>query len=576
MDLRRPGARLSTSAMLTLKNTYAKAVQPFEPLDPAGKTVLLYSCGPTVYSFAHIGNFRSFLVADILRRTLERLGYRVRQVMNITDVGHMTQDHLADATGEDKLSKAARELGWDPYEVAAHYERAFVEDAKALRLAIYEGESASDASLHPRATAHVAEMLVMIQRLLDRGFAYVDSRGQVYFEVSAFPEYGTLSGKVLDDLEAGARVAVREEKRDPRDFALWKVDEKHLMTWDPHGPEGWPSGDYARFRELAPGGVDSRLRPGFPGWHIECSAMARAHLGEIIDVHTGGEDNIFPHHECEIAQSYGAADVEPAPKTFSRFWVHGRHLLVDGKKMSKSEGSFFTPRDLFDPRAAGRADLGERLEGLGFPGGKVPPAVLRYALISNQYLQPMNFTFDALAQAKASVERIQTRYARLVEEAGEGAASAEVIALVAKHSRAFDEGLEDNLNMPNALAALFGFIGELNQRTLTPGDAAAAKSAMEGFDTVLAVLDRRARSGIVTKEELERGGVAVDAGAATERSGSGEAGTLEAAEIEAMILRRHAAKKGRDFAAADAVRKELEARGVGLEDLPVGVRWRVR
>jgi cysteinyl-tRNA synthetase len=561
--------------MLKLKNTYTKAIEPFVPLDPAGKNVLVYSCGPTVYSFAHIGNFRSFLVADVLRRALERLGYRVRQVMNITDVGHMTQDHLADATGEDKLSKAARELGWDPYQVAAHFERAFIEDAKALRLAVYEGADAGDPSLHPRATGHVAEMLAMVQRLLERGFAYVDSAGQCYFDVSKFPEYGALSGKVLGELEAGARVAVREEKRDPRDFALWKVDAKHLMQWDPHGPAGWPPGDYERFRVLAPEGVDPRLRPGFPGWHIECSAMSRAHLGEVIDIHTGGEDNIFPHHECEIAQSYGAADAQPAPKTFSRYWLHGRHLLVDGKKMAKREGTLFTPRDLFDPRGAGRPELAERLEALGFADGRVPAAVLRYALISNQYLQPMNFTLDALAQAKASVERIQTRYDRLVEVSGEGggAATAEVEALVARYARAFDDALEDNVNVPNALAAVFGLVADLNQRTLAPGDAGAALRTLEGFDGVLAVLDRRVRAGIVTKADLE---TRASASELPLRPGLTGPGPLEPAQIEAAIVHRHAARKARDFAAADALRRDLDARGVSLEDLPTGVRWRLK
>jgi cysteinyl-tRNA synthetase len=559
--------------MLKLKNTYSKTVEPFEPTDSAGKTVLMYSCGPTVYSFAHIGNFRSFLVADVLRRTLEHFGYRVRQVMNITDVGHMTQDHLADATGEDKLSKAARTLGWDPYQVAAHYERAFVEDAKALRLAVYEGANANDATLHPRATGHVAEMLVLIQRLLERGFAYIDSAGQAYFDVAKFPAYGALSGKVLEDLEAGARVAVREEKRDPRDFALWKVDDKHLMQWDPHGPTGWPSGDYDRFRALAPAGVDPRLRPGFPGWHIECSAMSRAHLGPVIDLHTGGEDNIFPHHECEIAQSYAAADIEPAPQTFSKYWVHGRHLLVDGKKMSKSDGSFFTPRDLFDPRGNNRPELAERLEALGFAEGKVSPAVLRYALIANQYLQPMNFTFDALAQAKASVERIQSRYERVVEAAGDGAASSELEAVLAKYGREFDEGLEDNLNMSNALAAVFGLVTELNQRTLTPGDATSARGALERFDDVLAVLDRRVRSGIVTKDDLAQKAGSPLLPPLSELAGDGP---LDATQIEALILHRQAAKKARDFAGADALRKDLDRRGVSLEDLPAGVRWRLK
>jgi cysteinyl-tRNA synthetase len=559
--------------MLKLKNTYSKSLEPFEPTDPATKSVLIYSCGPTVYSFAHIGNFRSFLAADVLRRTLERFGYSVRQVMNITDVGHMTQDHIADASGEDKLSKAGRELGWDPYHVAAHFERAFVEDAKALRLAIYEEPRASDPTLHPRATGHVAEMLVMIQRLVDRGYAYIDSHGQAYFDVAKFPEYGALSGKVLDELEAGARVAVREEKRDPRDFALWKVDEKHLMQWDPHGPNGWPAGDYERFRALAPNGVDARLRPGFPGWHIECSAMSRAHLGPVIDIHTGGEDNIFPHHECEIAQSYGARDADDAPKTFSKYWVHARHLMVDGKKMAKREGTFLTARDLFDARAAGREDLAVQLETLGFAAGKVPPAILRYALIANQYLQPMNFTLDVLASAKASVERIQSRYERLLEQAGEGTASDEVQALTLKHARAFDEGLADNLNMPNALSAVFGLVSDLNQRTLSPADATLALRALEGIDGVLAVLDRRVRSGILAKADLE---ARFNAPGVPALEVIRAAASLDGGMIEAMILHRHAAKKAKDFATADALRKELDQRGVSLEDLPAGARWRLK
>src|SRR4051812_20385181 len=270
-------------APLRLTNTYSKALEDFAPLDE-GAPLRMYSCGPTVYSFAHIGNFRTFLLGDLLRRTLERRGYRVRHVMNITDVGHMTQDHLADAHGEDKLAKAARELGWDPYQVAQHFLSAFEADAKALRLRNYSGAEAGDPSLHPRATRYIPEMLSLIQKLLERGHAYTDSLGQVYFSIESFPEYGRLSGKVLEELESGARVEVREEKRDPRDFALWKVDAKHLMQWDPHGAEGWPAEDWQRLRALLPAGVDARIQKGFPGWHIECSAMALACLGEVIDV----------------------------------------------------------------------------------------------------------------------------------------------------------------------------------------------------------------------------------------------------------------------------------------------------
>jgi cysteinyl-tRNA synthetase len=354
--------RRSMRAPLRLHNTHSKTLEEFQPLSGDG-SVRLYSCGPTVYSFAHIGNFRTFLMADLLRRVLERTGRRVRHVMNITDVGHMTQDHLADAHGEDKLAKAARELGWDPYQVAQHFLTAFEADARALRLRNYSGAEASDPGRHPRATRYIPEMLALIQKLLDSDHAYADSSGQVYFSIESFPDYGKLSGKVIDELEVGARVEVREEKRDPRDFALWKVDPKHLMQWDPHAAEGWPAEDWQRMQQLFPGGVDARVKKGFPGWHIECSAMALACLGETIDLHTGGEDNIFPHHECEIAQSCAALGITvPSPDgpraSFSRFWVHGKHLMVENRKMSKRDGTFFTVRDLLDPGAAGRADPG--------------------------------------------------------------------------------------------------------------------------------------------------------------------------------------------------------------------------
>ena len=558
---------------LRLKNTYSGNVEPLVPLDPSGKTVTMYSCGPTVYSFAHIGNFRSFLFANVLRRTLTRHGYVVKQVMNITDVGHMTEDHLADASGEDKLSRAARELGTDPYKVAEHFERAFVADAKTLGLAIYSGEEADRPELHPKATRHVPEMLAMIQRLLDRGFAYVVPSGEVYFEVSKFPDYGKLSGKVLEDLEAGARVAVREEKKDPRDFALWKVDDKHLMLWDPHSDSGWPAGDYERYRALAPKGVDARIKRGFPGWHIECSAMSRAHLAETIDVHTGGEDNIFPHHECEIAQSQGA---HGAP--LARHWVHGRHLLVNNRKMSKRDGTFFTVRDLLDPHGEGRADLAKDLEKVGFPEGKTPANVLRFALVGAPYTQPMNFSMELLAQAKASVERLQSSYQRLSElaataAAGDAAGAGPAIAeLLQKKSDAFDDALDDNLNTANAIAAWFDLVTALNQKEseLTPGDAKEALRVMDGMDGVLGVLDRRVSAGLVTLASMN------DALAAG-RVPMAEApdGPLDAGTIEALIFARHAARKAKDFAKADKLRDLFKARGVQIDDAAQGVRWKL-
>jgi cysteinyl-tRNA synthetase len=550
-------------AALRLRNTYSRTQETFSPLAGDG-SVTLYSCGPTVYSFAHIGNFRSFLLGDLLRRVLESRGYAVTHVMNITDVGHLTEDHLADASGEDKLSKAARELGSDPFAIAAHFEKAFVEDARALRLL--------EPARRPQATRYVAEMLAMIQVLIERDFAYLDSAGQVYFEIAKFPEYGRLSGKDMDELQEGARVAVREEKKDPRDFALWKVDPGHLMKWDPHSPAGWKEEDWARFRSLRPGGVDARIGVGFPGWHIECSAMARATLGPTIDLHTGGEDNVFPHHECEIAQSYGAhgdvtpgaegaAGAEAAPrKSFARTWLHCRHLLVNGRKMAKRDGTFYTVRDLLDPVASGRPELVAQLEAAGFATGRVPAVVLRYALLSNHYGQPMNFTFELLAAARVSLERLQGTYDRLreVEDAGADGPAA-IAPLLAGARAAFDAALDDDLNMPVALAAIFGLVRDLNALpSLPPADARAARVLLESFDAVLDVLDRSERSGLIERSRL----AALAAGAAPVDF------------IEELLGLRQAARADRDFARADALRDELRRRGVIIEDTPSGVRWK--
>lgn len=600
-------------SVLKLKNSYTKRLEVFQPLDPRGERVTMYSCGPTVYSFAHIGNFRSFLMADVLRRVLERNGYQVRHVMNITDVGHMTEDHLADAGGEDKLAVAARKLGTDPFKVAEHFEREFVHDARALRMKIYQGGEAEDPALHPRATRHIAEMLAAIQKLIDEGYAYVDSTGQAYFEVAKFPEYGQLSGKVLEELEAGARVEVREEKKDPRDFALWKVDPKHLMQWDPHSEKGWKPEDWKRFKELAPDGVDKALKSGFPGWHIECSAMSRAHLGGVIDIHTGGEDNIFPHHECEIAQSYGAyktcvngphgaPDEGSKRKTFARYWLHGRFLLVNNRKMSKRDGTFFTLKDLLDPHGQNRAELATELEKLGFAGGSVPAHVLRYALISNQYTQPMNFSLEALAAAKSSVERLQNRFERLREEAGSaddfGTASDRVIELVNRAEQEFDDALNDNLNTPNALAAAFKAVGELNQMQLGPAEAREALRLMESFDEVLDVLDRSERGGLISRadvddwldsarlqakaDQLKHWAAAPDREQLWERIEAGQLpGFDDLAPVESMdgamvglfVAVRQQARKSKDFKLADAVRDDLKRRGISLEDTPQGFRW---
>ncbi len=595
----------ASTVTLKLHNTLTHQLEEFRPLDPEGKRVLLYSCGPTVYSFAHIGNFRSFLLSDLLRRVLERRGYQVRHVMNVTDVGHMTEDHLADAAGEDKLSKAARELGWDPFVVARHFESAFVEDAAKLRLRNFQGDERENPSLHPRATRFIPEMLQMVQQLLERQFAYLDSSGQVYFEIAKFPAYGQLSKKNIEELEAGSRVAVREEKKDPRDFALWKTDAKHLMQWDPQSGQGFEPEDWDRFKKLCPEGIDPRIGRGFPGWHIECSAMCMSCLGQTIDIHTGGEDNIFPHHECEIAQTCGVLDEQSgeAPSNFARYWIHGRHLLVNNRKMSKRDGTFFTVRELLDPRANGRDELAAQLDQLGFAQGKVPAPVLRYALMSCSYRAPMNFSFDLLQQAKSQVAKLQTRYERLVElveptELVDGdvppEASAPVRDAIERCRTAFDTALDDNLDLASAMAAAGHFVGELNQLELSARDANTALQFMDELDDVLDVLVKEVRAGIVDQSTLQAW---LDESTRTTRLASLQspvldqiqtalstaalpelslaASNVEPALIEALIGLRHTSKKQKRFDLADAIRQALQGRGVALEDRPDGVRWKL-
>jgi cysteinyl-tRNA synthetase len=567
--------RRSMRSPVRLTNTYSRTLEEFQPLRP-GAPIRLYSCGPTVYSFAHIGNFRTFLMADLLRRVLERAGHQVRHVMNITDVGHMTQDHLADAHGEDKLAKAARELGWDPYHVAQHFLTAFEADARALRLRNYAEAEGSDPTRHPRATRYIPEMLSLIQKLIEGEHAYVDSNGQVYFSIESFPEYGQLSGKVIDELEVGARVEVREEKRDPRDFALWKVDSKHLMQWDPHNPEGWPPEDWQRLQQLLPAGLDARVKKGFPGWHIECSAMSLACLGDTIDLHTGGEDNVFPHHECEIAQSCAALGVEvPGPtgprRSFSRYWVHSKHLMVESRKMSKRDGTFFTVRELLDPVAADRPELAEKLVEAGFESGKVAAPVLRLGLMWSHYRAPLNFSFDLLTQARNAVGRLQSLYERACEMSGGGAVTPAVQQAIDAGMTAFDEALADDLNMERAMAAVLDTIGKLNQQPLAPADGPVVKAALEDLDQILDVLVRR-RMGMVEKARLGAAEMSAEETEALKaRASSGE---LDEALIEQLVLARQSAKKRKDFAAADGLRAFLKERGVVLEDLPAGVRWK--
>ena len=461
-------------------NTLTGLKETFEPLE-AGK-VRIYHCGPTVYNYATIGNFRSFVFADVLRRSLEYFGYDVLQVMNITDVGHMVDD--ADE-GEDKIAKAAREEKKDPWQLAEFYMKAFFEDTDALGI--------KRAHHYPRATEHISEMIGIVEKLIENGHAYVVN-GNVYFDVDSFPHYGALSGNTLERLKAGARVEVNPEKKNAYDFALWKQDPRHIMQWD--SPWG----------------------RGFPGWHIECTAMSTKYLGEQFDIHTGGEDNIFPHHECEIAQAEGAFGKRP----WVKYWMHARFLLVDGQKMSKSLGNFYTLRDLLEK---------------GFD-----PQAIRYLLMSTHYRQPLNFTFDGITAAKEAIRRLKDSRTRLAES-NAPQDSPHLPAALEKGRTGFDAGLSDDLNTSAALAALFDMVRDVNKLELSRADGRKALDLLSRFDAVM---------GVLGQEETE---------------------VLDA-EIETLIRQRDEAREKRHFAAADAIRDQLKAHGILLEDSPTGTRWK--
>jgi cysteinyl-tRNA synthetase len=474
--------------VIRLYNSLSRSLEELRPLRP-GK-VTMYHCGPTVYSSPHIGNFRSFLFADVLRRFVEDQGYEVTQVMNVTDVGHLTLDDIEG--GEDKLEAASRKTGRTAWQIAQQYEDEFHDCQRKLHVRLPH--------YMPRATDFIAEMGAIIDDLLQKGIAY-QVNGNVYFAVAKFPGYGKLSGKVLDELEAGARVAVNAEKRDPRDFALWKVDPKHQMQWE------------APFR----GGVR-----GFPGWHIECSAMSMHYLGEQIDVHTGGEDNMFPHHECEIAQTEAHTG-----KRFVSIWMHARHLLVDGAKMSKSAGNFYTVGDV----------LAQGYSGLE----------LRYALIRVQYRQSLNFTLKGLDEARAAIGRVNAARQRLVrvrDGLDHGGTDA-LEAAVAQANAAFTAALCEDLNVSEALAAVFEFVNACNRAAPSVGGAKAALSAFARFEAVLGCF-----------------------GPEPPADATGEA----PAELLELLAQRTLAKQSKRWAEADALRDRIAAAGWRIVDTASGPR----
>ncbi|MGC8540503.1 MAG: cysteine--tRNA ligase [Phycisphaerae bacterium] len=529
-----------------LYNTLHHRLEDFLPLHPGpdlanpiyGSHVGIYSCGPTVYDFAHIGNFRAFLFADVLRRYLELRGAQVTHVMNMTDVGHMTDDQLADGAGRDKLEvavekmkenkkagKALIENPNDPFAVADYFAQAFLHDARLLGLRVvadYDAATTAESKekIIPRPTRHIPEFIDMIQLLINRGHAYVGADGVVYYDILSFPAYGELSGNSLEQLShgAGGRTNEQAAKKHPADFFLWKPDTHHIMRW----PSPWGE--------------------GYPGWHIECSSMSMRALGPSFDLHTGGEDNIHPHHECEIAQSEGATG-----KPFVKYWMHTRHLMVNGEKMSKSKGNFFTIRDLM---------------AKGFD-----PVVIRWGLISTRYREPLNFTIQSLYEAAAAIttlrdfaEKLTSAVAAVDEAAGDGDFAAPGAPTEAPHDSSLEPGdrqmlaefnsaMDDDLNVSGALAALFTWTNGLHkQKKLAYPQARSALQSLKKVDHVLGVI-------FVELQEVPED---------TKRL------------VSQLMQKRMAARQQKDFSAADLLRKQLMSLGVEVKDTPTGSIWRPR
>jgi len=460
-------------------NTLTRKKEKFVPLEE-GK-VRIYTCGPTVYDYAHIGNFRTFVFQDLLRRWLEYRGFKVIQVMNITDV-------------DDKTIRGARKRNIPLREYTDYYMKAFFEDIEALNL--------EKAEYYPRATEHIPEMVELIKRLMEKGYAYRGEDGSIYYDISKFKDYGKLSKLKIEELKPGARVKVDEYgKEEARDFALWKA-------WDEEdGDVFW----------------ETEIGKGRPGWHIECSTMAMKYLGETIDIHSGGVDLIFPHHENEIAQSEAATG-----KPFARYWLHSEHLLVEGRRMAKRYGNFYTLRDLikrgYDPKA------------------------IRYLLMSTHYRQQLNFTFEGLEAAKGAVDRLTTFVRRLLETDGAGCGE-EIKRLMAEVQKRFESAMDDDLNISVALAALFDFVRDVNkfmdENRLSRKEAEEVYNLMMKFDKVLGVIGE-----VKAEEKLPP-------------------------EAEELIRKREEARKAKDWATADRIREQLRAMGIILEDTPQGVKWRI-
>jgi cysteinyl-tRNA synthetase len=495
---------LSPQAMtVRLFNTLTGAVNPLVPID--GETLRMYACGPTVYDYGHIGNFRTFLQIDILRRFLLLTGTRVRHVMNITDV-------------DDKIIRNAAAQNLPIAKYTARYEQAFFEDLDSLRVERPE--------IIARATEHIPRMVDLVEKLAAIGAAYQTEDGSWYFRLASFPEYGKLSKKDLSGMEDGARVDVDEyEKDSARDFALWKAAKPGETSWD------------------------TAIGRGRPGWHIECSAMAMEYLGESFDLHGGGEDLMFPHHENEIAQSESVTH-----KPFARHWMHVRFLLVDGRKMSKKEGNFYTLRDLL-------------LKGY-------KASAIRLALVSVPYRHQLNFTFDGLTEATNAIERLRTFSQRLRGATLEPGETPALQTAVGTAQADYFAALANDLNTAEARAPIFDLIRAANtaidQGQLLAGDRDAILAVLANFDAVFDVIaDRDAEPTRRALEWAAQAGRTADVAPEllAQQSLSDEA-------IDALVAERTQAKRQRNFSRADQIRKELAEKGIVIEDARDGVRWK--
>jgi len=459
--------------MLRLYNTMTRRKEEFVPLDPPN--VGLYTCGPTVYSYIHIGNLRTFMFEDLLRRYLSYKGFRVTQVMNITDI-------------DDKTIKGAKEEGVPLGEFTARFTETFFDDMNSLNI--------EPAEHYPRATEHINEMAALVKRLLERGYAY-KSEGSIYFNVAKFKPYGALTGLKPTLCQLRSRVDHDEyEKQDIRDFALWKTSKEGEPSWD------------------------TEVGPGRPGWHIECSAMSMKYLGETFDIHTGGVDNMFPHHENEIAQSKAATG-----KPLARYWLHSEHLLLDKSKMAKSAGNIYTLREIVQ---------------MGYK-----PRPLRYLLISSHYRKQLNFSLDALEQAAGSLARIDDFVRTLRSIKCSNVDNPAIKSAVAECEQEFEAALDDDLNISRALAALFAFIRsaneQINEREISKTDSDAIEGLLKRLNSVVGVIE------LGHHDELPPG-------------------------VEELINKRRQARESQDWALADKVRDELKAKGIVVEDTKDGVR----